>query len=161
MAARSDADARDKDGLTPADTAEYDAARAPQRSLDFLAARAALLCYDGRRSDFTDAADPAALVDVHRRLADEARRSSRSVPWADEPRASLGAPRAQGTPPHANRPRPLADRAPAPHLAPTRPTALAVTPSTTAQAPLVVAACTVDTLPPSTANDALDAPFLV
>ena len=131
LAARSDVNARDRDGYTPAP----------------------------RRADFAHAADPAASVDVHRCLADEARRSSRCVPWTDEPWASLGASRTQGAPPHANRPRPLADRAPAPHLAPTRPTALAVTPSTTAQAPLVVAACTINTTPHSTANDAPDAPI--
>ena len=41
--ARSDVRARDKDGYSPVDAAEYWAARAPQRSLDCLAALAVLL----------------------------------------------------------------------------------------------------------------------
>ena len=43
LAAMSDVNARDRDGYTPVDTAEYWAARAPTRSLDCLAALAVIL----------------------------------------------------------------------------------------------------------------------
>ena len=80
VAARANANARDRDGYTPVDTAKYYATRASQRSPTCLAALAVLLRCGGRPSDIADVADPAAPADVHRRLADEARRSSRTVP---------------------------------------------------------------------------------
>ena len=97
FAARSDANVRDRDGYTPVDTAEYWAARAPARALERLAALAVILCYGGRRTDFTLASDPATFVDIHRRLADDARRSSRSVPLG---RQAMGFPRSPPPSPH-------------------------------------------------------------
>ena len=153
-AARPDASARDRDGYAPIDTAEYWAARAPARSLDCLAALAVIPCYEGIRTDFAHAADPAAFVDVHRRLANDARRSSRTVPWADEPWASLGVPHALAAPPYANRARPPADSA---HAARVQPSTSAPTSPVAAQPPLVTAARTDLPQPASPAKNAPDA----
>ena len=91
-AARADVNTRDRDGYTPVDTAEYWAARAPLRAHACLATLAVLYCHEGTRSLFPFILDPAALVDVHRRLAAESRRSSLLIQWIGSPWAALGTP---------------------------------------------------------------------
>ena len=78
IAACAAVNARDRDGYTLVDAAEYWEAPAPLRALDRLATRAVLHCHDGNRFVFSSVADPAAFVDVHRRLAAAVRRSSRT-----------------------------------------------------------------------------------
>ena len=91
---------------------------------------------------------------MHRRLADDARRSSRSVPWADEPWASLGAPRPHRTPPLGPRAPPPADRTLGTIDAPTAATTVAAAHLIAAQTPLVVAARAAGAIPCTTADDA-------
>ena len=73
-------------------SAEHWAARAPLRAHACLATLAVLYCHEGTRSLFPFILDPAALVDVHWRLAAESRRSSLIIQWIGSPLAALGAP---------------------------------------------------------------------
>ena len=100
LAARDTVGARDRDGYTVVDSAEYWAARAPRRHLDCLAPLAILYCHVGKRSRPNDVASPADFFHFHRRLADDARRACLIVPWSDEPWVAIGAPYTIASPTH-------------------------------------------------------------
>ena len=68
--ARADANARDRQGFTPVDCAEYWATRAARRAPECLATLAVLLCHSGKRSRSEDVADPENVAVVHQRLAE-------------------------------------------------------------------------------------------
>ena len=89
-AARGEVNVPDRDGFTPVDSAKYWATRSPRRALECFATLAVLLCHEDKRSMSDDVADPDSHAAVHRRLAEHARRSALTVPWTDEPWATLG-----------------------------------------------------------------------